>query len=252
MITAMPLSSTDVTGLQSQLFLLIFYGYRDEIEGMGKPKNSTLLATTTTEKQAIQQHKRNNTTTQQHSSNGVNLWQCLSPAAEIERELENRRLADASAHHGTNRRKQTKPFVKKNSKLQAKHWLLKMLFLYVILMSGFCLSSCFTVDITARRRIRTKIRATSQPTTTRTSEDTVDSFCQFMNNFFRSLTIKPVRDYAEIAPSRSGLSFLEKISSPPQTPGLPRPVTLTIAASVPTALVWYGWYKVRGLTFITP
>eukprot|EP00596_Hydrurales_sp_CCMP1899_P006042 CAMPEP_0119051584 /NCGR_PEP_ID=MMETSP1177-20130426/73153_1 /TAXON_ID=2985 /ORGANISM="Ochromonas sp, Strain CCMP1899" /LENGTH=215 /DNA_ID=CAMNT_0007030837 /DNA_START=541 /DNA_END=1188 /DNA_ORIENTATION=+ len=39
------------------------------------------------------------------------------------------------------------------------------------------------------------------------------------------------------------MTFLEKLTTPPQYPGLPRPVSLTILASVPTALGWYGFYK---------
>ena len=40
-----------------------------------------------------------------------------------------------------------------------------------------------------------------------------------------------------------GPTFWETVKSPPEMPGLSRPVWLTIAASVPTALGWYGYYK---------
>ena len=40
-----------------------------------------------------------------------------------------------------------------------------------------------------------------------------------------------------------GPGFWETVKSPPEMPGLSRPVWLTIAASVPTALGWYGYYK---------
>ena len=73
--------------------------------------------------------------------------------------------------------------------------------------------------------------------------DLVDSFCRWTNSAFRNLTITPVRDYLEIIPARSNMSFLEILKSPPQYPGISRPVSLTIAASVPTALGWYGFYK---------
>jgi hypothetical protein len=33
------------------------------------------------------------------------------------------------------------------------------------------------------------------------------------------------------------------ITAPPQSPGRPRPLWLVIAASIPTGLVWYGYYK---------
>jgi hypothetical protein len=36
---------------------------------------------------------------------------------------------------------------------------------------------------------------------------------------------------------------LSKLTAPPELPGIPRPVWLTILGSVPTALGWYGYYK---------
>ena len=40
-----------------------------------------------------------------------------------------------------------------------------------------------------------------------------------------------------------GLNIAQQLTSPPQVPGISRGVSLTIAASVPTALGWYGYYK---------
>jgi hypothetical protein len=38
-------------------------------------------------------------------------------------------------------------------------------------------------------------------------------------------------------------NFVALATAPPQRPGLPRPLWLVIAASLPTGLVWYGYYK---------
>lgn len=73
--------------------------------------------------------------------------------------------------------------------------------------------------------------------------DYVDAFCRWTNSAFRNLTIEPVRDFLEIIPAQTNMTFFEKLTTPPQYPGLPRPVSLTILASVPTALGWYGFYK---------
>lgn len=73
--------------------------------------------------------------------------------------------------------------------------------------------------------------------------DYVDTFCRWTNSAFRNLTIAPVRNYLEIMPAETNMTFLQKLKSPPQYPGISRPVSLTIAASVPTALGWYGYYK---------
>ena len=75
------------------------------------------------------------------------------------------------------------------------------------------------------------------------TEDIVDEFCQATNSFFKSLTIPSFRRYAELVDMKRDQSFFDKVISPPQNPGLPRPVTFTIVASVPSLLGWYGWYK---------
>ena len=72
--------------------------------------------------------------------------------------------------------------------------------------------------------------------------DYVDSFCRGTNAAFEKLVIPPVRDYVRIQKSTI-LSDFEKITAPPQLPGIPRGVTLTVLASIPTALGWYGYYK---------
>jgi hypothetical protein len=80
--------------------------------------------------------------------------------------------------------------------------------------------------------------------TVNNSSDFVDMFCRSTNDLFKSLTIPIVRNYVEILPfAKSNMTLFEKIISPPQIPGIPRPVSLTIIASVPTGLVWYGYYK---------
>ena len=75
-------------------------------------------------------------------------------------------------------------------------------------------------------------------------DDYVDKFCRATNAAMEA-TVFPtfIRDAVAIRPSRPQGGFLETIKSPPELPGLARPVWLTIAASVPTALGWYGYYK---------
>lgn len=79
------------------------------------------------------------------------------------------------------------------------------------------------------------------------SEDAISDFCQGTNEFWKSLVIEPVRDYVETQPAESSVDAasdaLTKLTAPPEVPGIPRPVWLTILGSVPTGLVWYGYYK---------
>lgn len=72
----------------------------------------------------------------------------------------------------------------------------------------------------------------------------INDFCQGTNEFWKKLVILPVREYAEVKPGGTASSDpLAKLTAPPEVPGIPRPVWLTILGSVPTALGWYGWYK---------
>ena len=75
-------------------------------------------------------------------------------------------------------------------------------------------------------------------------EDAISDFCKGTNAFWKQLIIPVVRDYADVKPKgTAGDDFLSVVTAAPETPGIPRPVWLTIAASVPTGLIWYGWYK---------
>lgn len=78
-------------------------------------------------------------------------------------------------------------------------------------------------------------------------DDSISDFCIGTNDFWRGLVIQPVRDYAETRPAgtnvNEGTNPLQILVSPPEVPGIPRPVWLTVAGSVPTALGWYGYYK---------
>ena len=79
------------------------------------------------------------------------------------------------------------------------------------------------------------------------SEDFISDFCKGTNEFWKSLVIEPVKRYVDVQPAESVVTAtsdaLTKLTAPPETPGIPRPVWLTILGSVPTGLVWYGYYK---------
>jgi hypothetical protein len=76
------------------------------------------------------------------------------------------------------------------------------------------------------------------------NEAFISDFCQGTNEFWKELIIPPVKNYVEIRPAGSaGLDAFSKLTAPPEIPGISRPVWLTILGSVPTGLVWYGYYK---------
>jgi hypothetical protein len=79
------------------------------------------------------------------------------------------------------------------------------------------------------------------------SDDLISNFCKGTNEFWKSLVIKPVQKYVEVQPAGSIVTetskALTKLMTPPEQPGIPRPVWLTNLGSIPTVLVWYGYYK---------
>ncbi len=76
------------------------------------------------------------------------------------------------------------------------------------------------------------------------NEKAINDFCIGTNEFWKSLVIKPVREYVEVQPAgTAGSDIFSRLIAPPELPGIPRPVWFTILGSVPTALGWYGYYK---------
>ncbi|KAJ1449157.1 hypothetical protein M885DRAFT_590572 [Pelagophyceae sp. CCMP2097] len=71
----------------------------------------------------------------------------------------------------------------------------------------------------------------------------ISDFCISTNSFWKTLVLPGVLEKVAIRPQSNQTDFFDIITSPPESPGIPRPVWLTIAASVPTALGWYGYYK---------
>jgi len=86
--------------------------------------------------------------------------------------------------------------------------------------------------------------SSSSPPVTSDADRFISDFCQGTNEFWKKLVVKPVRDYVEIRPADTSKSdLLNKLVAPPELPGIPRPVWFTIVGSVPTGLIWYGYYK---------
>ena len=101
---------------------------------------------------------------------------------------------------------------------------------------------CGTAALVAPRN---GIRPASPARANAIDEDAISDFCKGTNAFWKSLIIPVVRDYADVKPKGTADvdDFFSVVTAAPETPGIPRPVWLTIAASVPTGLIWYGWYK---------
>jgi len=100
-------------------------------------------------------------------------------------------------------------------------------------------------------QLSAKLKSTEKESTTSTTSTTssidpqlINDFCQSTNNFWAQLVIPPIKTYVQTRPAFSAKSDpISKLTAPPEIPGIPRPVWLTILGSVPTALGWYGYYK---------
>ena len=85
-------------------------------------------------------------------------------------------------------------------------------------------------------------------------DDYLDKFCRLTNSTFKSVTMQWVKDKVVLRAAtpisrdlaESGVfseAALKVLTTPPESPGVPRSVSLTILGSVPTLLGWYGFYK---------
>lgn len=68
-----------------------------------------------------------------------------------------------------------------------------------------------------------------------------------INEFFKKPVPPFIRDYLEVrkesSPVQQDFDLLQIATAPPKDPGVPRPLWSVILASLPTGLVWYGYYK---------
>ena len=76
-------------------------------------------------------------------------------------------------------------------------------------------------------------------------DDFISDFCIGTNTFWKGLVMKPVRDLVDVrsATITPDSPIIDKLTSPPEIPGISRPVWLSVLGSVPTGLIWYGYYK---------
>ena len=94
------------------------------------------------------------------------------------------------------------------------------------------------------QRLTARVAARDRNSPSFWDEDFVSEFCEGTNEFWRQLVLPPIRNAVEVRPGgTSDGDILGRLFSTPEVPGVPRPVWLTILGSVPTGLLWYGYYK---------
>ena len=79
------------------------------------------------------------------------------------------------------------------------------------------------------------------------NDDNKDYLNVQINEFFKKPVPPFIKNYLavkqELPPVQQDFDLFEIASAPPRDPGVPRPLWSVILASLPTGLVWYGYYK---------
>eukprot|EP00929_Paragymnodinium_shiwhaense_P015015 TRINITY_DN123011_c0_g1_i1.p1 TRINITY_DN123011_c0_g1~~TRINITY_DN123011_c0_g1_i1.p1 ORF type:complete len:337 (-),score=59.80 TRINITY_DN123011_c0_g1_i1:384-1394(-) len=74
--------------------------------------------------------------------------------------------------------------------------------------------------------------------------DYIDILCRGTNAFFEQLVIPQIREKVRLKPAgTAGSGIVDKLTAAPESPGISRPLWLVMVGSIPTALLWYGYYK---------
>lgn len=77
-------------------------------------------------------------------------------------------------------------------------------------------------------------------------DELVSDFCKATNEFWASLVLPAVREKVQLqeaSSSKQQRDLLSLFTAAPEYPGIPRPVWVVVLFSLPTALVYYGYYK---------
>jgi hypothetical protein len=76
------------------------------------------------------------------------------------------------------------------------------------------------------------------------------SFPVDVNEFFKMPVPKPLREalsiFKETDENKLDDDIVTLMTAAPGSPGVPRPLWLVLLASLPTGLLWYGYYKFAG------
>ena len=84
----------------------------------------------------------------------------------------------------------------------------------------------------------------------RTNVHAQQSFPVDVNEFFKKSVPKPLREalsiFKETDENMLDDDIVTLLTAAPGSPGVPRPLWLVLLASLPTGLLWYGYYKFAG------
>ena len=107
-------------------------------------------------------------------------------------------------------------------------------------------AAAFTGTLPSRRVTRRSSARSLDDIPPPAADDFVDKFCRGMNAICEASVVPPVRRAVAIrstADAGPTTTIVERLLAPPELPGRSRPLWLVMAGSVPTALLWYGYYK---------
>lgn len=116
-------------------------------------------------------------------------------------------------------------------------WLLACCVVAVMPSQSFAFSPTLHT-LLSENRVSTSLYSSSSDT---------EYFNVQVNEFFKKPVPPIIKDYLavqkESAPVKQDFSIVDIVTAPPCDPGVPRPLWSVILASLPTGLLWYGYYK---------
>lgn len=121
--------------------------------------------------------------------------------------------------------------------------------LYLTLLSTCFIASCFFVMPTNGfvpnpKPARTFVQKRAENTERHQTIEAETSFNVQVNASFKNPVPPAILEYISLRPVNKVVGdIFGKLTSPPGEPGVPRPLWLVILGSVPTGLLWYGYYK---------
>jgi hypothetical protein len=107
-------------------------------------------------------------------------------------------------------------------------------------------SSVVSLAAAAAKKLPTETAPKRVPPSKKKVVPIEESFNVRMNEFFKAPVPDPIRKALSVQKQQNDVDLDDVaalVTAAPGSPGIPRPLWLVILASVPTGLLWYGYYK---------
>lgn len=118
---------------------------------------------------------------------------------------------------------------------------------YLLLIFLLLAAHCSSFAPSPLWKVRTpKIVLNASPAPNKQKQNTDEYFSVQLNEFFKRPVPTPIKRSISVYyedPPEKDIDVVSLLTAAPSVPGCPRPLWLVILASLPTGLLWYGYYK---------